>query len=282
MSSRKTPPRANLERPPQPGRVRSVILAIVVHAIFFAFIVFGVNWQSREAAPYQAELWEKLPATAPKEAPKPEPPKPQPDEPPKPQPEPPKPPPEPPKPPPKPPEEKPEPPKPDPEIALKAEREKKERERKERQEKLDREKREKEKAEREKQKKEEAQRKRDEEARKREEQQAFEAAQRQREAAAAQRQQEFNEWIGKIQARIRSKANVPDTVTGRPEVVVHIRILPGGEVFDAAIVKSSGNPTYDAAIERAVRSSSPLPVPAANTELFSRFRDLTLNIKHDR
>ena len=271
MSSRKPAPRADLERPPQPGRVRSVILAIVVHAIFFAFIVFGVNWQTRETAPYQAEIWEKLPAAPPKPAePRPEPPKPEP-EPAKPQPEAPKPPPEPPK----PPEEKPEPPKPDPEIALKAEREKKAQEKKAREEKLEREKREK-------QKKEEAQKKREEEARKREEQQAFEAAQREREAAAAQRQQEFNEWIGKIQARIRSKANVPDTVTGRPEVVVHIRILPGGEVFDVAIVKPSGNSTYDAAIERAVRSSSPLPVPAANTELFSRFRDLNLNIKHDR
>jgi len=282
VSSRKPAPRANLERPPQPGRVRSVILAVVVHAIFFAFIVFGVNWQTRETAPYEAELWEKLPTAPPKPAePRPEPPKPEP-QPPKPEQEPPKPPPEPPKPPPKPPEEKPKPPKPDPEIALKAEREKKAQEKKAREEKLERDKREKERAEREKQKKEEARKKREEEARKVEEQQAFEAAQQQRAAAAAQRQQEFNEWIGKIQARIRSKANVPDTVTGRPEVVVHIRILPGGEVFDVAIVKSSGNPTYDAAIERAVRSSSPLPVPAPNTELFSQFRDLNLNIKHDR
>ena len=277
MSSKKPAPRANLERPPQPGRVRSVILAIVVHAIFFAFIVFGVNWQTRETAPYEAELWEKLPTAPPKAAePKPEPPKPPP-EPAKPEQEPPKPPPEPPKPAPKPPEEKPEPPKPDPEIALKAEREKKARE-----EKLEREKREKEKAERDKQKKEEARKKREEEARKLEEREAFEAAQKQRAAAAAQRQQEFNEWIGKIRDKIRGKANVPDTVTGRPEVVVHIRILPGGEVFDVAIVKRSGNPTYDAAIERAVRSASPLPVPAPSTELFSQFRDLNLNIKHDR
>jgi len=262
--------------------VRSVILAIVVHAIFFAFIFFGVNWQSREAAPYQAELWDKLPAVQPKQAPpKAEPPKPAP-EPPKPAPEPPKPAPEPPKPPPKPPEEKPEPPKPDPQIALKAEREKKEAERQAKAEKLEREKREKEKAEREKQKKEEAQKKREEEVRKREEQQAFEAAQQQRAAAAAQRQQEYNEWVGKIRDKIRGKANVPDTVTGRPEVQVHIRILPGGEVFDVAITRPSGNPTYDAAIERAVRSSSPLPVPSPNSELFSQFRDLNLNIKHDR
>ena len=274
MSTRKPAP-APLERPPQPGRVRSVILAVLVHAIFFALIYFGVSWQSRLEAPYQAEIWDKLPP-APKavQRPAPEPPKP---EPPKPEPEPPKPAVEPPK-----PEVKPEPPKPDPEIALKAEREKKEREKRERLEKVEREKKEKEKADREKQKREDAQRKREEEARKREEQQAFEAAQRQREAAAAQRQQEYSEWVGKIRDKIRGKANVPDTVIGHPEVQVHIRILPGGEVFDVSITKPSGNPTYDAAIERAVRSSSPLPVPAPNSELFSQFRDLKLNIKHDR
>lgn len=270
MSSRKTPPRENLERPPQPGRVRSVILAIVVHAIFFAFIVFGVNWQSREAAPYQAEIWDKLPAAQPKQAP----PKPAP-EPPKPAP--PKPPPETTKPPPKPVEEKPAPPRPDPEIALKAEREKKARA-----EKQERDKREKEKAERDKQKKEEAQQKREEEARKREEQQAFEAAQKQREAASSRLKAEEDEFTRKIQAKIRSKANVPDTVVGHPTIQVSIRILPGGEVLDVTVVKPSGNAAYDAAIERAIRSASPLPVPEPNSELFARFRNPTLNITHDR
>jgi len=280
VSSRKTAPRANLERPPQPGRVRSVILAVVVHAIFFAFLVFGVNWQTRETAPYEAQLWDKLPPAPAKQGPA-EPPKPEP-EPPKPAPEPPKPPPEPPKPPPKPPEEKPEPPKPDPEIALKAEREKKEREQKARQEKLERDKREKEKAEREKQKKEEAQRKREEETRKREEQQAFEAAQKQRDAAAARLKAEEDEFTRKIQAKIRGKANVPDTVVGHPTIQVSIRILPGGEVLDVTVTKPSGNPAYDAAIERAIRSASPLPVPDPNSELFARFRNPTLNITHDR
>ena len=78
------------------------------------------------------------------------------------------------------------------------------------------------------------------------------------------------------------RANVPDTVVGHPEVVLNLRILPGGEVFDISIIKPSGNPTYDAAIERAARSASPLPVPPADSELFSSFRNLTLNIKHDR
>jgi tetratricopeptide (TPR) repeat protein len=77
------------EKPRQPGRIRAVFLAIVVHAAFFALIVFGITWQSRQQAPAQVEIWDKLPAPAkavatpepPKpevEPPKPEPPKPEP------------------------------------------------------------------------------------------------------------------------------------------------------------------------------------------------------------
>ena len=75
---------------------------------------------------------------------------------------------------------------------------------------------------------------------------------------------------------------MPDTVTGNPEVQFRIRILPGGEVLDIAITKRSGNPSYDSAIERAIRSASPLPVPDANSELFPQFRDLNLQIRHER
>jgi colicin import membrane protein len=59
-------------------------------------------------------------------------------------------------------------------------------------------------------------------------------------------------------------------------------VLPGGEVLDITITKRSGNPTYDSAIERGIRSASPLPVPPANSELFPQFRELSLNIRHER
>ena len=75
---------------------------------------------------------------------------------------------------------------------------------------------------------------------------------------------------------------MPDTVVGNPEVQVQIRVLPGGEVLDISVTKRSGNPTYDAAIERGIRSASPLPVPPANSELFPQFRELNLNIRHER
>jgi colicin import membrane protein len=71
-------------------------------------------------------------------------------------------------------------------------------------------------------------------------------------------------------------------VTGKPNVHVRIKILPGGDVLDIQVTKSSGNRAYDTAIERAIRSAQPLPVPPADSELFPQFRDLILNIEHER
>jgi len=266
-------PRA-LEKPRQPGRIRAVILAVLVHAAFFGLIVFGVTWQSRPTPPVEAELWDKLPpvakATPPKvEPPRPEPPKP---EPPKPEPKP-----EPPK-----PEVKPEPPKPDPAIALKAEKEKRERLEKQKAEERKKQ-QEQEQAEKKKREKEEADRKkREEEKRRKEQELAKQAAEQARVEAVKARASEIDIWKAKIQAKIRDRANVPDTVTGNPEVVVRIRLLPGGEVLDIAVTKRSGNPAYDSAIERGIRSASPLPVPPVDSELFPQFRELNLNIRHER
>jgi colicin import membrane protein len=295
------------EKRPAPGRIRAIILAVAVHALFIAVIVFGVTWQNAPTTPVQAELWDKLPParTPVAQAPAPKPP-PEPSEPPKPAPEPPKPAPEPPKPEPEPPKPQPpkaepkvEAPKPDPEIALKAERQKREKAEREKAEREKAERDRREKAEREKVEREKVQKKREEQERKQREreeaeqlkreeaerqrqiqQQQAEAA-RARAAAASARKKEFDEWIDRIKVRIRSRANVPDTVPKGTKVQVLIRILPGGEVLDIAITKRSGNPAYDNAIERAIRSASPLPVPPPNSELFPQFRELSLNFEHE-
>ena len=269
----------------QPGRLRAIFLAVLVHGAFFALIVFGVRWQSSPTAPLQAELWSKLPSAAPKALPQP--PKAEP-EPPRPQPEPPKPEPpkvEPPKPEPPKPEVKPEPAKPDPEIALKLEREKRERERLEKLERLEKERAQKQKEEearKKREREEEAKKKREEERRRREEEAARREAEQAREVAAKARASEVDAYRARIQAKIRGRANVPDTVTGNPEVQVRIRVLPGGEVLDIQILRHSPNATYDAAIERAIRSAQPLPVPPPDSELFPQFRDLILNFRHER
>ena len=257
-------------RPPrEPGSIRAVFLAVLVHGAFFALIVFGVSWQSRPPQPVEVEIWDKLPpradfAPSAIRPPEPEPAKEVELKP--------------------PPEirkspvvEKPAPPKPDAAIAERREREK--RERLEKQKQAEAKKREedlaKKKADAEKKKREDDKRRVAEEAAKREAQKAAEAA------AAAQRS-EIDKFINAIQAKIRGRANVPDTVRGNPEVHVLIKVLPGGDVLDIQITKRSGNPAYDSAIERGIRSASPLPVPAANSELFPRFRELNLQIRHER
>jgi colicin import membrane protein len=284
------PPPPALEKRPQPGRLRAIFLAVLVHGAFFALIVFGVTWQSRPPEPLEAELWDKLPPLKAKATPppdpevKPEPPKPEPPKPEPPKPEPPKP--EPPKPEPPKVEPKPEPPKPDPAIAEKAERLKKEKEKRERlehekQEKLEKQKKE-EAAKKKREQEEAAKKKREEEERARQEKERQLAEQRAREEAAKARSDEINAWRAKIAKKVRDRANSPDTVTGRPKAEFRIRILPGGEVLDVTLVKSSGNRAYDAAIERGIRSASPLPVPDASSELFPQFREPNLVFEHDR
>jgi colicin import membrane protein len=257
-------PPSSQEKPRQPGRIRAVFLAVVVHAAFLGLIVFGVTWQSRPETPVQAELWAKLPPmpkarVAEAEQAKPEPPKPEPPKPQPPKPEPPK------------PDVKPPPPKPDPAIAHKLERDKREREKKKEDE-----------ARKNREKEETAKKKRDDDAKRKEEDRAKREAEKAREDAARARQSEIDRFKLAIQAKIRQRANVPDTVVGNPEVQVLIRVLPGGEVLDITIAKRSGNPTYDSAIERGIRSASPLPVPPANSELFPQFRELNLNFRHER
>lgn len=273
------------EKPRQPGRIRAVLLALAVHAAFFGLIVFGVSWQNRPSPPLEAELWKDLPPARAARSPEPAPPPPAPE--PETKPEPPKPPP------PRPEPAKAEPPRPDPAIAEKREREKKEQEKRDRLEREKKEKLEKQKAEEAKQKAEEAKKKREaEEAdrkRKADEEKARVAkaradaeAKAAAEAVAAARQTEINQWRGRIRDKIRGRANVPDTVSGKPEVEVRITLLPGGDVLDIKLEKSSGNRIYDEAILRAIRSASPLPVPPADSELFPQFRDLRLKIEHER
>ena len=61
-------------------------------------------------------------------------------------------------------------------------------------------------------------------------------------------------------------------IEARFEVV----LLPGGEVLNANLKKSSGNPAYDAAVERAIMAAQPLPVPN-DTDMFQEnFRELPL------
>jgi colicin import membrane protein len=47
--------------PREPGWAASWALAIAVHAVFFAFLYFGVSWRPKLQSPLSAELWSELP-----------------------------------------------------------------------------------------------------------------------------------------------------------------------------------------------------------------------------
>ncbi len=244
-----------------PGKFSSALLSGVVHAVLLAVLIFGVRWQSRPPEAVQVELW--LPPPAPVvEAPKPEPaPKVEPAPPPKPEPVIPKPeiverkapPPKPKaepkpepvakaehKPPPKP-VPKPEPLKPKVDDTTKR-----------MQAELARE-------------------------------QAAIAVDRERQmlkdlaAASDANSKAQAAWIDKVRAKIRGNIVLPQNIQGNPEAIFTVVQLPTGEVLPPVkLKKSSGVPALDAAIERAVLKSSPLPKPDSG---FTAPREFELKYK---
>lgn len=67
------------------------------------------------------------------------------------------------------------------------------------------------------------------------------------------------DYEARIQARIKARINWPDQSPGNPEAVVEVEQLPTGEVTQIRLVKPSGNPGWDAAVQRAIQAASPLP-----------------------
>jgi len=245
------------------GRWIAAILAVAVNIAFIAFLVFSVTWQNRKLEPVSVELYAP-PAPA---AEKPEPPKPPP-EPPKPQPEPPKP----------LPKAEPLPPT-KAEIALKAKQDQAERERHET-DKREAEKREADKREAEKRKQEEKRVAETRERRAREADALKAQAERERLAAAkaveAAQAKAIDDYIRRIQSKIKGNVVVPPDIAGNPEAIFDVVQLPTGEIIDVQLRKSSGVRAYDEAVQRAIIKASPLPRPDA-ADLFRR--NLTLKFR---
>jgi len=240
-----------------PGQLASALLSGAVHVALLAVLIFGVRWQSRPPEAVQVELWEPPPAVAetpkpapaprvePPPAPKPEPVAPKPEivekaPPPKPKAEP-RPKPEPVakvehKPPPKP-VPKPEPLKPKVDDTTKRMLA-------------------------------EAAREQDARAVDRELKDLAAASSANSKAQAA--------WIDKVRAKIRGYIVLPLNIQGNPEAIFSVVQLPTGEVLNVKLKKSSGLAALDAAIERAVLKSSPLPRPDSG---FTAPREFELKYK---
>ncbi|MCX7897103.1 MAG: TonB C-terminal domain-containing protein [Rhodocyclaceae bacterium] len=81
------------------------------------------------------------------------------------------------------------------------------------------------------------------------------------------------QYIAAIRAKIRGNIVMPPALKGNPEAVFEVTQLPSGEVLSTRLVKSSGQPAWDLATERAILKSSPLPKPA-QPQLFARVLEL--------
>lgn len=267
--------------PNELGSIRAIILAVVVHAALFAFLWFGIHWQSQEPVAVEAEVWSQNIKEAAPQAPTPVP---QPT-----------------------PESKPQmivqetaplkveaSPVPDQEIALEKEKKRKEQARKEqaRQEELEKQ---------QKLQKKQAQQEQKDKLKAETEQKVA------KEKAAAQEKQkqeglkkaeadapdnkrhndELKRMLGqatgsgaanstaaqslgprgdpsygqKVGAKIKSNINfnVPDGLPGNPAVEFDAQLLPDGSVASLHLRKSSGVPGFDEAVKRAIEKSAPYP-----------------------
>ena len=87
-----------------------------------------------------------------------------------------------------------------------------------------------------------------------------------------------DEFIGKIRSKIKRNIVQPPDVADNARAEFLVTLLPGGNVLNTRLTRSSGNAAYDTAVERAILRSDPLPLPA-DAGLFGRFRELRLSFK---
>ncbi len=79
--------------------------------------------------------------------------------------------------------------------------------------------------------------------------------------AFAARGKAIKTWADRIAAKVKGNIVVPPGVTGNPQAKFDITLMSNGDVLSAKLHTTSGSPALDAAIERAIFKSSPLPLP---------------------
>lgn len=236
----------------EPYRLPAGLLALTVHAAFFALLVFGMRWQSQPPQEFSVELWNSLPVVdvLPQQMPAP-PVEPAP-----------------------PPVVKAEP------LPVKADIELREKNGKKLKDAEEAEKA---------AKKAEAITKaaaaavKQESERRELEAYAAQRAQTEQARIRAEVNAATAAEVGRYQDKIRSKIqrNIIGNWSGLPESTVaefRVTLLPGGMVMDVVLLKSSGIPAYDDAAERAIHKAEPLPMPT-EAGMQRMFRELRLTIR---
>lgn len=255
--------RYEFTRPPTPGRLRAIGLALLIHGLLLAALTWGVSWRRSDTSlSVEAELWAAVPQQA---APKPVEPEPEPPAQPAPPPPPPK-------------VEQPRDSNAD--IALARERERKAKEKEEQarleKERLAREQREREQKERERKLAEEkkqqelaARRKEEAETRQREKDRqenlkrmaglAGASGAPTAQGTALQAAGPSSSYAGRIRARIKPNIVFTEELVTNPSAEVEVRTSPDGTIVGRKLIKSSGHTAWDEAVLKAIDKTESLP-----------------------
>lgn len=103
-------------------------------------------------------------------------------------------------------------------------------------------------------------------------------AQREREEALAQSAaSEIQMYQSLIQQTIQRFWIRPPSARNGMQVQIRIRMLPGGEVLEANIKKSSGNEAFDRSALTAIQKAGKFAVPSDPKLFNANFREVTLN-----
>ena len=91
--------------------------------------------------------------------------------------------------------------------------------------------------------------------------------------ADARAQGEVERYKALIRQKVSRSWNRPATAGKGLQCTVRVRLVAGGEVLAASVVRSSGDPVFDRSVENAVYKATPLPVPQ-DPQLFEYFREI--------
>jgi len=104
-------------------------------------------------------------------------------------------------------------------------------------------------------------------------QMAREQAEQEAAAAAARATELMDKYRAVIRQKVSRNWTRPAAAGQGKECIVRVRLVAGGEVINAEVVKSSGDAAFDRSVESAVYKAAPLPVPS-EPDMFEYFRDI--------
>lgn len=106
-----------------------------------------------------------------------------------------------------------------------------------------------------------------------------EQMEREESARAVQTQKTVNEYTALIQAEIQRRWIRPPSIKAGLYSEFRIRLLPGGDLLDVKLTKSSGDTAFDRSAENAIRLAGRLPVPADPAIFNAAFRQFNFRFR---